>query len=112
MKTIIQILLSFLLLLASSLSSDSLYSQGWNRQAMNDMKEWEIGGDVEDENYIFTSISSIYIDSKGKLYALDYLDHQVKIFNSNGRHIKTFGGINTTKCFDTEEEGFEPPWEN
>ena len=95
MKTTIQMLLSFLLLLVISLSSDLLYSQSllsmYNKGIIKFEKDFEIGGDVEDDNYLFTRISRICIDSQGKLFVLDSQDNCVKVYDNNGNYIKTFG---------------------
>ena len=95
MKTTIQMLLSFLLPLAGSLSSDLLYSQSllsmYNKGVIKFEKDFEIGGDVEDENYLWTQVTEICFDSQGKLFVLDIHESCVKIYDINGKYLKKFG---------------------
>ncbi len=79
------IFLSINLLNAQSLSS--LYQ----KELIQFEKDWVVGGGVVDENYSFTNISKICIDSKGKLFVLDSGENCVKIFDHYGKYIKTFG---------------------
>jgi WD40 repeat protein len=63
----------------------------YNKGIIQVEKDWEIGGDVADENYIFTHITRISIDSEGKLFVLDTRENCIKIFDSNGKYLKTYG---------------------
>ena len=49
-----------------------------------------IGADEGDENLIFGSIAHIDLDRAGRIYALDYKDAKILIFDPNGRVLKVF----------------------
>ena len=49
-------------------------------------------GEVEGrEEYMFSLIIGIAIDEEERIYIVDYDEANVKIFDTNGEHIKTFG---------------------
>jgi hypothetical protein len=50
-----------------------------------------IGGDVSEEDYIFSEPSDICVDSQGNIFIVDIKEHNVKKYDSNGKHVKTFG---------------------
>ena len=50
----------------------------------------KIGGDVDEEEYILNSPTSIAIDSKDNIFVLDYGDRCIKKYDKNGKHIITF----------------------
>jgi hypothetical protein len=49
-----------------------------------------IGVDEGDEDLIFGSIARIDLDKDGRIYALDYKDKKVRIFDPNGKVLKVF----------------------
>lgn len=54
-------------------------------------KEWEIGLEEGDKNYIFETIAGIDVDDEGKVYILDYKACNIRIFSPDGRYLKTIG---------------------
>ncbi len=46
-----------------------------------------IGLEDGDENFIFKSVSRIDLDKEGRIYALDYKDSKVRIFDSSGKFL-------------------------
>jgi hypothetical protein len=61
--------------LINAQSLSSIYNKG----IIQVEKDWEIGGDVADENYIFAHITRICIDSEGKLFVLDTKDKMAQV---------------------------------
>jgi len=75
--------------LASNLAAQSflpIYKKGYGMFEV----DLTIGGDVDDENYIFTSPGKICVDPKGNIFVLDPGESQVKKFDPSGKHLKTF----------------------
>jgi len=54
-------------------------------------KEWEIGLEEGDENYIFERIVDADVDDEGRIYVLDFSACNVRIFSPEGKHIRTIG---------------------
>jgi hypothetical protein len=78
--------------MAYSLVSNVGYSQSIYKNKVIQLEEdLVIGGDTDQENYLFTQITDISVDSKGNLVVLDSQDHCVKKYDSNGKHLRTFG---------------------
>jgi hypothetical protein len=50
-----------------------------------------IGRDPGDMEYVFADLRSIQVDDEGDIIALDWKDNLVKVFDSRGRHIRSFG---------------------
>lgn len=48
-------------------------------------------GEDEVEDYIFSEIGFFDVDGEGNIYVLDWRDVCVKVFDKNGKHIRTFG---------------------
>lgn len=54
-------------------------------------EELTIGGNEEKEEYRFSLIGFLEVNDQGDIYALDLKENHIKIFNKNGKYIKTFG---------------------
>ncbi len=54
-------------------------------------EELSIGDSEENEDYMFSDISHITVDSDGRIYILDRRESHVKLFDPNGKHIRTIG---------------------
>ncbi len=50
-----------------------------------------IGAAAGDENYMFSLLRIVQADAEGKIYALDFKEKLIKIFDKNGKHLRTFG---------------------
>lgn len=48
-------------------------------------------GQDEAEDFIFSEIRTIEVDDEGNIYVADSKDVCVKVFDKNGKHIRTFG---------------------
>jgi hypothetical protein len=78
--------------MAFSLVSNVSFSQSiYKNEVIQFEENLVIGGDTDHENYQFTQIADICVDSKGNLLVLDSQDHCVKKYDSNGKHLLTFG---------------------
>lgn len=57
-----------------------------------ELKEDLAIGEAEGQKeYMFSRISGIAADSKGRIYVLDYKEAQIKVFDRNGDYLKTIG---------------------
>ena len=54
-------------------------------------EELRIGDPPGKEGYVFAALRAVQIDDEGNIIALDSKDMCIKIFDKNGRHIRTFG---------------------
>ncbi len=54
-------------------------------------QEITIGEKEGDEEYRFTRLRAIDVDVKGNIYALDSREGHIKVFDNNGKYIKTIG---------------------
>jgi len=54
-------------------------------------EELSIGDSEESEDYMFSDISHITVDSDGRIYILDRRESHVKLFDQNGKYIRTIG---------------------
>jgi len=50
-----------------------------------------IGKETKDENYMFSRLGSIQVDDDGNIYVLDTKEILVKVYDKNGKHLRTFG---------------------
>ena len=50
-----------------------------------------IGDQPGDENYIFSELRSIQVDEQENIYALDMKEIKIKVFDKNGKFIRSFG---------------------
>ena len=48
-----------------------------------------IGGDDEDENYIFSQPVKICVDSKGNIFVLDFQENCIKKYDALGKYVRT-----------------------
>lgn len=55
-------------------------------------EELTIGENEEKEEYRFSSLLFLDVNDQGDIYALDYEENHIKIFDKNGKYNKTFGG--------------------
>jgi len=54
-------------------------------------EDLSLGATVEREEYQFSRISGIAVDKEERIYVLDYTEAHVKVFDKNGRYLKTIG---------------------
>ena len=50
-----------------------------------------IGEETADENYMFSQLRSIQIDDQENIYALDMKEIKIKVYDKNGKFIRSFG---------------------
>ena len=50
-----------------------------------------IGKSNGDENYIFSDLRSIQVDNEGNIFALDSKECKIKVFDKDGKHLRSFG---------------------
>ena len=55
-------------------------------------EELSIGGDVEDEDYVFHKPYDVKVGADGKIFVLDWGDSTFKIYDSGGKYVRTIGG--------------------
>ncbi|MCJ7582978.1 MAG: 6-bladed beta-propeller, partial [Candidatus Aminicenantes bacterium] len=54
-------------------------------------EELSIGESVGREEYMFSGVQSVTIDDEGRIYVLDHIEYNVKIYDKNGKYINKFG---------------------
>lgn len=54
-------------------------------------EELTLGETREGEEPVFIGVSGIQVDSRGNIYVLDGRARQVKVFDKDGKHIRSFG---------------------
>lgn len=54
-------------------------------------EELSIGEEGKGDEYIFSRARDIAIDEEGKIYVLDSHEAHIKVFNKNGKYVKTIG---------------------
>jgi hypothetical protein len=54
-------------------------------------EELSIGEGIGREDYMFSEVIAVATDDADRIYVLDYEECNVKIYDKNGNHIKTFG---------------------
>ena len=52
---------------------------------------WRIGSNATDGPELFGRIGSLDVDAQGRVYVLDDQANEVRIFDAQGRHVRTFG---------------------
>lgn len=52
-----------------------------------------IGDETEDENYMFSVIRSVQVDDDEDIFVLNWKPKCIKVFDREGRHIRTFGKV-------------------
>jgi hypothetical protein len=50
-----------------------------------------IGQEAEDPNYMFSQLRSIQVDEQENIYALDMKELKVKVYDKNGKFVRSFG---------------------
>jgi hypothetical protein len=50
-----------------------------------------IGQESGDERYVFSQLRSVQVDDQGNIYVLDWKDIKIKVFDGQGKHLRTFG---------------------
>jgi hypothetical protein len=53
--------------------------------------ELTIGQETGGKEYAFSEIGNVIVDDEGKIYVSDWKESHVKVFDKNGRYIKTIG---------------------
>lgn len=65
---------------------------GWSSgEAWRLTETLRIGGAGAEEAAMFGRIASFTVDLAGRLHVLDDMDQQIRTFDANGRHVRTFG---------------------
>ena len=54
-------------------------------------EELSIGVAEGEPEYMFSRISAIAVDDNGRIYVLDYLEAELRVFGPDGKHIRTIG---------------------
>ena len=62
-----------------------IYQKGYGQLEI----DTTIGGETEDENYIFSQPVDICVDSKGNIYVLDFQENCIKKYDALGKYKKT-----------------------
>ena len=55
------------------------------------VEELTIGKAEGKEEYLFSDIRQLTVDDEGYIYALDFKEKHVKVFNNNGEYQRTIG---------------------
>jgi len=63
----------------------------YNGEILMLKEEIAIGGAEAKEPYSFAVVRSLAVDDAGNIYALDEKDIRIKVFDKNGKHIRSFG---------------------
>jgi hypothetical protein len=50
-----------------------------------------IGKDTEDLNYLFSGLQHTQVDEEEYVYAADWKETQIKVYDKNGKHVRNFG---------------------
>ncbi len=50
-----------------------------------------IGKDTEDMNYIFSGLQHTQVDEEEYIYAADWKETLIKVYDRNGKHVRSFG---------------------
>jgi len=73
------------------LSSKKQEESRYNGSVFELREDLSIGVADGPDEYMFFDISDIDQDSKGNIYVLDYMYCQIKVFNNEGKYLKTIG---------------------
>jgi hypothetical protein len=50
-----------------------------------------IGKDTEDVNYMFSGLQHMQVDEDEYMYAADWKETKIKVYDKNGKHVRSFG---------------------
>lgn len=50
-----------------------------------------IGQETEDENYMFSGLQHTVVDEQEYMYAADWKETKIKVYDKNGKHLRSFG---------------------
>jgi hypothetical protein len=50
-----------------------------------------LGKEAKDENYMFSELRSVQVDNDGNIYVLDPKEKLIRVYDKNGKHLRTFG---------------------
>ena len=56
------------------------------------VEDLSIGGNVDEENYVFHRPQDVKVDADGTIYVVDFGDSTVKLYDQEGKYISTIGG--------------------
>jgi hypothetical protein len=54
-------------------------------------EEFIIGKTKGSEDYIFSEVRDLDVDSEGRIFVLDYKETNIKVFDKSGKHVNTIG---------------------
>jgi len=63
----------------------------YGEEVFNYELELSLGSSEGKEEYYFSSINHIYVDDEDRIYLTDYKESLVRIFDEEGKHLRTFG---------------------
>jgi hypothetical protein len=50
-----------------------------------------IGKDTEDLNYIFSGLQHVQVDEEEYIYAADWKETEIRVYDKSGKHVRSFG---------------------
>jgi len=50
-----------------------------------------IGREAGDEGYMFSELRAVQVDDQENIYVLDWKENKIKVFDKEGKHLRTFG---------------------
>jgi hypothetical protein len=54
-------------------------------------EDFTIGKDTEDANYAFSGLQHVQVDEQEYIYAADWKETLIKVYDKNGKHVRSFG---------------------
>lgn len=54
-------------------------------------EDFTIGKDTEDLNYIFSGLQHVQVDENEYIYAADWKETEIRVYDKNGKHVRSFG---------------------
>jgi len=54
-------------------------------------EDFTIGKDSEDANYTFSGLQHVQVDEQEYIYAADWKETLIKVYDKNGKHVRSFG---------------------